>query len=774
MKLYGVDNNTGITVSNNSIIMDGVLDGDKNFILADNNVNKWSLQTYRGETGRYFYIYNFEDDNDVFTLEETGRVGVNKQSNIMNYHSNYVGTVGVGLNDMNVGGTYTGDAQLLYDVTIRNVGSTDTYRWRKSTNYGTTWTSYSTETNISLTPINIESGITVYWEHISGHTTSNEWQFYAYPQAPQGSLTVAPNLFTEIQKTLDYTLGLPIFEDLTYELNNSTDKTSTPLGTGTTSAMYVSASTKFRAVYVNLKTAGVGVNVISEYWNGSVWSGLTMTDGTTGFTQSGSISFTKPSNWIKNIPTGMDPTYNYYWIRLRSSTNITTAPVVNSLARNGDKRLSVYSAYYDPVPTFSVGSNGNVMIGYNYDTVKSKLTVGNTNGNSSKLVTFSDVLNPTTVAGGNGVLIDFQSGGGIYMKCDNAGIEAKYEAFGTSVQIGAMSGHPLGLYSTNLQRMFFSNAGAGAKFSAALGTNVQTFDSVNPELFKVGDTGLTAVSSNLICGYGNLNNYLQINIKNASTGTTSSSDIVATANNGTETSYYIDMGINGSNFSDTGFTIGGSNDAYLYNLGQNLSVGTGTIGKIVKFHTDGLLTSNVRMTIDTTGVTISGTTKILTVQTVTDNNTKLVIINGVVSQVTGVTSSGTSGTSGTDGTSGISGTAGTSGSNAGFSEYDLGDVSGNISIDWSNGSYQTCRLTGSITITSFSNPANGGLYNLRIKQGTLGGYTVAWPTGSGGVHWHNSASPLQTATANVIDMYLLIYDRNLDWYLGLRSMSNVT
>lgn len=605
LKLYGLDNSTGETVSNNSIIVDGVANGDKNYILADGGTNKWALQTYRDETGRFFYIYNFESNKEIFALEETGRVGVNKQSNIMNYHAGYTGTIGVGTDDIEIGGLYIGDSQILYEIAIRNTGViTDTFRWRKSTNYGTNWGIYSTETNLSTSFINIENGITVKWLSLTGHTTSNAWQFYAFPQAPQGSFTVAPNMYDEILSTTNYNTSTPVYRDLTFELNDSMDKTSTPLSAGTTSAFYIGTNTKFRALYVNLKTAGVGVRPVAEYWNGSAWSGLTINDGTSGFTISGSISFTKPSDWSKVILTGT--TDDYYWLRVRSSNNITTIPIINSFARNGDKRLAVYAAHLDPVPAFSVTSNGNVMIGNNYDTVKSKLTVGNTNGNASKMVTFSDVLNPTTVAGGNGILIDFQSGGGIYMKSESGNVEAKYEAFGAQVHVGAMSGHPLGLYSTNLLRMYFINAGSGAKFSAAIGTNVTTFDPVNPELLKLGDSGYTAVSFNLLSGYANLNNYLQLNIKNYSTGTTASSDIVATANNGSETTNYINMGINGSNFSSTEFTIYKGNDAYLYNMGQDLNIGTGDIGKIIKFHTGGFSTGNTRMTIDSTGVTITG------------------------------------------------------------------------------------------------------------------------------------------------------------------------
>jgi len=595
LRVYGYNNNTGVTVNCNSIVIDGVEDGDKNFILAENGLGKWNLQTYRDEESRFLYIYNFNEDKEIFSMEETGRVGVNKQSNIMNYHSTYVGTANVGKNDMVVGGVYDGDTQILYEVVIITITTTNNWRWRKSLDYGATWGGNSPTYSVSNDYLPIESGITVRWENLTGHTTGNKWQFYAFPQAPQGSFTVAPNMYDELLKTNDYNAATVLFEDITSELSTSTDKTTTIFTTGTTSALYVGTLTKFRTFYVNMVLASQGLTIVGEYWNGATWTTLTLTDGSNNFTQSGPITFVKPNDWTTDTkPPEIEDDYNYYWVRFRSSTSITRAPIVSSAARNGDKRLAVYSGHLDPIPSFHVKSNGNTVI-------------GKSNGVTSKLLTITDVLNPTSLAGGGGVAINFQAGGGIYMKSETTGCEGKYESFSGTLQIGTMTGHPLVFYSTNLQRMYFANAGTGQKFSLAIGTNVSRFDTVNPELLKIGDSGYTNVSFNLLSGYANLDNYLQLNIRNYSTGTTASSDIVATANNGSETTNYIDMGINSSNYSDTGYTIYSPNSAYLYNRGQDLNIGTGTAEKIIRFHTGGFSTGNTKMTIDSSGVTVTGT-----------------------------------------------------------------------------------------------------------------------------------------------------------------------
>ena len=54
---------------------------------------------------------------------------------------------------------------------------------------------------------------------------------------------------------------------------------------------------------------------------------------------------------------------------------------------------------------------------------------------------------------------------------------------------------------------------------------------------------------------GSVNNYLEINVQNSSNGTLASSDIVATANNGSASTVYVDLGINSAGYSNFGSNI---------------------------------------------------------------------------------------------------------------------------------------------------------------------------------------------------------------------------
>jgi hypothetical protein len=96
---------------------------------------------------------------------------------------------------------------------------------------------------------------------------------------------------------------------------------------------------------------------------------------------------------------------------------------------------------------------------------------------------------------------------------------------------------------------------------------------LNPD--KLGVYAGITNSYNLISGHGTINNYLQINVQNKSNGGLASTDIVATKNDGDETTGYIDMGINASTYTATTI-VGGPNDAYVYSTGGRLYIGNAT------------------------------------------------------------------------------------------------------------------------------------------------------------------------------------------------------
>ena len=167
-----------------------------------------------------------------------------------------------------------------------------------------------------------------------------------------------------------------------------------------------------------------------------------------------------------------------------------------------------------------------------------------------------------------------------------SGIDARYTGTGTSASTD------LRFFASGSEAMILHQNGY-----AGIGTS--TFGATNQEKLLV-DAGNTS-SYNVISGKGEIDNYLQLNIKNSSSGNTASSDIVATADNGTESINYIDLGINSTGYSSALIPIlDGPSEAYLYATGGDMKVGNGAAYDL-GFFTNGYALTNERMRITAAG-----------------------------------------------------------------------------------------------------------------------------------------------------------------------------
>ena len=158
----------------------------------------------------------------------------------------------------------------------------------------------------------------------------------------------------------------------------------------------------------------------------------------------------------------------------------------------------------------------------------------------------------------------------------------------------------MGFFTSGTQQIQISENGN-------VGIGATTFDVNNPEklLVQAGSTS----SFNVISGKGTIDNYLQLNIQNQSNTANASSDVVATAANGNETTNYIDMGINSGIYSNTSQPItGGANNAYLYSTGKDFVIGNGSSGRSLIFFTNSFATADEKMRITSAGNVGIGTT----------------------------------------------------------------------------------------------------------------------------------------------------------------------
>lgn len=138
--------------------------------------------------------------------------------------------------------------------------------------------------------------------------------------------------------------------------------------------------------------------------------------------------------------------------------------------------------------------------------------------------------------------------------------------------------------------------------------NLVQINTANVNIFaplNVGFPSDISFANVIIAGTNDVNGYAQLNVQNKNTvGTAVSADFIATAPNGTDSTNYIDVGINGNNYSQASWTISGANDGYVYINGGNLTVGTDTPNKTVSVHVGGLLAENIVTTFSSTDVTV--------------------------------------------------------------------------------------------------------------------------------------------------------------------------
>ena len=113
--------------------------------------------------------------------------------------------------------------------------------------------------------------------------------------------------------------------------------------------------------------------------------------------------------------------------------------------------------------------------------------------------------------------------------------------------------------------------------------------------------GWDPVGLDILAIGSNINNYVEAAIWNANTQGSASADFSINDSLGLYSNNYIDIGINGTGWSNSQWTINGPSDAYVYTGNTNLAVGTGGNQGNLVFFTAGTLAGNERIRITTSG-----------------------------------------------------------------------------------------------------------------------------------------------------------------------------
>ena len=349
---------------------------------------------------------------------------------------------------------------------------------------------------------------------------------------------------------------------------------------------YILASNGAGSTLSWISTSSIGATYIGTNGlslNVGVTNGIGLGGTLVQNTQIGTSSF--------NLSLGINTTSPTLFLSSAGNVGIGTSNPTKTLSVNGDIKISNNNALY-----FQDNSTNDINV-MTYST-----------GNNLQFSNSSGAMNFSLNNGG-----DFTYGNNwaetMRITSNNrVGIGNTNPLYKLSVSGDELiSGHStIGLGTTN--PLYTLNVGATTNVvnlftSGSVGIGTTTFDTTNPEKLLV-NAGITN-SVNAISAKGSINNYLQLNIQNQSTGGTASSDLVATADNGSETSNYIDVGINGSNYANN--FVGTANDTYLYGAGNNLIIANTTSSKDILFLTNGGANTNERMRLTSSGLLGIGT-----------------------------------------------------------------------------------------------------------------------------------------------------------------------
>jgi hypothetical protein len=206
-------------------------------------------------------------------------------------------------------------------------------------------------------------------------------------------------------------------------------------------------------------------------------------------------------------------------------------------------------------------------------------------------------------------------------------VQSNITAVGTLTSLSTGSLNISGQLTANGNAQFNGNVFFAG--NVTLPGNINQISGNSGQFFGNASSGFGALYAGLPAGYTLLNQeitqfaasfagYTQVSLRNIDGGGQATGDFVVTADNGTDTSNYIDMGFTGSGYNGAlaNNSLGTSvfdNDGYLYTQGNastghgNLVIGSNQANGVVRIIAGASNLADVRITVSASGANINGT-----------------------------------------------------------------------------------------------------------------------------------------------------------------------
>lgn len=305
---------------------------------------------------------------------------------------------------------------------------------------------------------------------------------------------------------------------------------------------------------------------------------------------------------------------------LVAGTNVTItqfAGIATINASGGSVNYAIIAGYSTSsgISTVSQGLTGTPNISVNQVAISSSVSISGVTSfyndvhfEYDKILNIGDNDELQIFHNGSNSYIDNFSSNSLVIRDNGAGIQLR--RYGGGPNAGLMANFNTGAgvelyYDSVLKLQTFQN-GVAINDSVGIGSTAGN----PPYRLTVSGVGAT-ITSGLVNAIADLTSsvdgYGQVNIRNSRSAPYASGDLVITADVGTDSSNYIDLGINNTGFSTSSWTINGPLDGYLYSSDSNLSIGVAETNKYFSIFAGGTLIENEKVRVTETGVGI-GTT----------------------------------------------------------------------------------------------------------------------------------------------------------------------